>query len=161
MNNIEMLEKQMFYRKVKEAFELTHKFLDWWMDFYNLNDKIPTITQILKQFRKHTKFQYKCNVLKKYKIVHMLLEYQDDLYFNGYIKTKFSNTTGLKNNNYLSYAMTVQYRKMLDLLILKNVYNEMCKQEIERKRNKQYALNIIHHKKMLPYEIIKYEVGAF
>ena len=91
----------------------------------------------------------------------MTLEYQDDFYINGYIKTKAKIITELTHNYRITWDMTKEYRKMINTIIFRHVYNECCKEEVERKRNKRYALNLLHYKRILPCEIIKFEINKF
>ena len=89
-----MVQNQMFVIKVREAFEVIDKFLDWWSDFFAMYDKTPTIKQIVDKFQEENR-AFNSDILKKYHVVHMLLEYQDDLYFNWYIKERAKITVGL------------------------------------------------------------------
>ena len=155
-----MVQNQMFLIKVREAFEVIDKFLDWWSDFFAMYDKTPTIKQIVDKFQEENR-EFNSDILKKYHVVHMLLEYQDDLYFNWYIKERAKIIVGLPKNYRATYVVTKQFRTMMNTFIFKHVFNECCKEEVERKRNKTYALNVLYYKKLLPYEILNFKDNTF
>ena len=60
-----MLQNQMFAIKVREAFEVIDKFLDWWSDFFAMYDKTPTIKQIVDECQEENR-ALNSDILKKY-----------------------------------------------------------------------------------------------
>ena len=155
---------KIFIKDAEKINDIIKQFIKWWEKLYSLYDKTPTTEQFLNEFEmSYTK--YESDVIKKYGVIPLLIEYHDDLYVNGYLKMKYAvirsnNKFKLENNYGISHTMFNLQRNNIYLQIYRHVFNELCKEEIERQKNKRYALNMMYYNDMLPYDVV-FEVSKF
>jgi len=143
--------------ELQKILNVVDEFIEWYWQYWNLTNNIDEET--VHDTYEHLNNTYKIDIIKKYKIIYLITENHDKLYLNDYLVAQIK-VAGWKCINYcISNTMTHLHREITYNQIKLNILNILSKEEIERRRNKIYALNILYYIYKLPYDVLSFKIN--